>query len=403
MGRSTVLLKAGVLAGLALTMAGAVLTTSTSAHAATLEQVTGFGTNPGNLAMYSYRPDDLPAGSPVVVALHGCTQDAPTFHHHSGWREFADEWGFTVVYPEQRSINHSLSCFRWFEETHIRRGHGEALSIAQMVDYAVGQYGGDPGRVFVTGLSAGGAMSAVMLATYPDKFAGGSVVAGLPYRCAPPNSTVMCQYVGVSQTPEQWGDRVRDAFPGYAGPWPKVSIWHGTSDTTVVPANATELAKQWSNVAGVPSSPTGTETLPGGVTLDRYGDDDVRRYLVAGMGHGQPVKPGGAIDECGATGAYFLNAICAAYHDAVWFGLDHGAEPGPTPPATLTPGPTPSPTSEPPMCVTDDNYSHTQAGRAYHSGGYAYALGSDQNMGLWNTFVTTTLQRTGPDYWVIGC
>lgn len=395
--------------GLALMVAAALAFTGT-AQAATWQQVTGFGSNPGNLAMFSYRPGGLPADAPVVVALHGCTQDAATFHAHAGWQDMADRWGFTVVYPQQRAANNTLTCFHWFEEAHIQRGHGEALSIAQMVSHAVESYDADPARVYVTGLSAGGAMAAVMLATYPDLFAGGSVVAGLPYRCSPPHSTSICQYVGVDQTPQQWGDLVRAAHPGYTGPRPRVAIWHGTSDSTVTPANATESVKQWTNVAGVPATPTSTGALPGSTTLDRYGDDVVRRYLVDGMGHGQPVDPGTGPQQCGATGAYFLAGICAAYHDAVWFGLDDatGPDPDPSPTATATPSPGPSPGPSPspsqsPVCVTTDNYTHTQAGRAYHQLGYTYALGSDQNMGLWNTFTTTTLRQTGPDHWVIGC
>jgi poly(hydroxyalkanoate) depolymerase family esterase len=391
--------------GLVLVIAAA-LTFSSPAQAATWQQVTGFGSNPGNLAMFSYRPAGLPPGAPVVVALHGCTQDAATFHANAGWRELADRWGFTVVYPQQRTANNSLACFHWFEEAHIRRGAGEAASIAQMVTHVVGSYHADPARVHVTGLSAGGAMAAVMLAAYPDLFAGGSVVAGLPYRCSPPHSTSICQYVGVNQTPQQWGDLVRAAHPGYAGARPRVAIWHGTSDFTVTAANATESVKQWTNVAGVPATPTSTEALPGNTTLDRYGDDVVRRYLVGGMGHGQPVNPGAGPQQCGATGAYFLAGICAAYHDAIWFGLDGAPGPGPSPTATATPSPEPSPSpspSSPPVCVTADNYTHTQAGRAYHQLGYTYALGSNQNMGLWNTFATTTLRQTGPGHWVIGC
>ena len=207
------------------------LAVAAPAQAATLTQVTGFGSNPGNLTMYAYRPDGLPAGAPAVVLLHGCTQNATTYFTNSGWQKYADQWKFALIVPQQTSANQALSCFNWYTEGDITRGQGEALSIKQMVDYAKTNYGTAGSRVYVSGLSAGGAMTSVMLATYPDVFAAGSVVAGIPYRCSPPAATSTCQYSGVDQTPAQWGDLVRAAYPGYSGPRPRVSIWHGTSDT----------------------------------------------------------------------------------------------------------------------------------------------------------------------------
>ncbi len=360
--------------------------------AATLTQVTNFGPNPGNLAMYSYRPDGLPAGRPLVVLLHGCTQDAAGYFANSGWRKYADQHGFALLLPQQSSANQTYKCFTWYENGDITRGQGEAASIRGMVAHAVANQGADPSKVFVSGLSAGGAMAAVMLAAYPDVFQAGSVAAGLPYRCATSVAqTSMCQYVGVNKTPAQWGDLVRAQHPG---PYPRVAIWHGTSDTTVVPANATELRDQWTNVRGVSQTPTSSRNLAGGTSLEIYGNNDIMLYRVSGAGHGLPVDPGAGTDQCGATAAYFLDHICSAYHDAVFFGLITAQEPTPTP----TPTPTPSP-----ACVTASNYAHTQAGRAYQSGGYAYANGSNQNMGLWNIFTTTTLKQTGPGYWIIGC
>ena len=132
-----------------------------------------------------------------------------------------------------------------------------------MVSYAVTNYGTDPARVYVSGLSAGGAMSAVMLATYPDVFAAGSIGAGLPVPLrGQPGQASTCQHGAVDKTPQQWGDLVRDAYPGYSGPWPRVAIWQGLSDFTVVPANATELRDQWTNVRGVSQTPTSTRACP---------------------------------------------------------------------------------------------------------------------------------------------
>jgi poly(hydroxyalkanoate) depolymerase family esterase len=444
-----------------------VAVVATPAHAATLTQVSSFGSNPGNLAMYSYRPDGLASGRPAVVLLHGCTQNANTYFTNSGWRKYADLWGFALIVAEQKSANNSLSCFNWFQAGDIARGQGEALSVKQMVDHAIANYGTDASRVYVSGLSAGGAMTAVMLAAYPDVFQGGSVVAGIPYNCG-----TSCQSAAVSKTPQQWGDLVRNANPGYTGPWPRVSIWQGQSDSTVVPANGTELMTQWTNVRGVAQTPTGTTSLPGGTTLETYGSDVVRLYKVAGMGHGTPVDPGSGVDQCGTAASYFLDTICSAYRDALFFGLDGGGTPTPpgaptgltvtgvtdtsvslswtavsgatgyhvyrggtkvttsavtgtaytatgltagtgytftvttvsasgesgqsAPVSATTTGGTP-----PPVCYTTNNYAQVAAGRAYHSLGYVYANGSNQNMGLYNTFYTHTLKQTGPNYYVI--
>jgi poly(hydroxyalkanoate) depolymerase family esterase len=387
-----------VVLGAVLFAAAVAFAPTRSARADELSAVSGFGSNPGNLSMYTYRPAGVGSGRPLVLALHGCTQNARGYHQNAGWKKYADLWRFTVVYPEQKFVNNGLSCFNWFVEGDISRGQGEALSIKQMVDHAVANYGADPTRVFITGLSAGGAMVAVMLAIYPDVFAGGSVIGGLPYRCAPPALTSTCQYSGVNKAPNEWGDAVRAAHPGFTGRRPAVAIWHGTSDFTVVPANADESRDQWTNVHGVSQTPTSTAQLPGNTTLNKYGNDQVRLYKVAGMGHGTPVNPGTASDQCGATAAFFLSAICSTYADAVYFGLSEGDAPNPTTPAPnpTTPGPDPQP-----VCATANNYEHVRAGRAYHSAGHAYAKGSNQDLGLYNVFVTTTLKQTGADRWVL--
>ncbi|MFC7387099.1 extracellular catalytic domain type 1 short-chain-length polyhydroxyalkanoate depolymerase [Sphaerisporangium rhizosphaerae] len=379
---------------------GATLT-APPAGAASLVQVGSFGANPGALAMYAYRPDGLASGRPLVVLLHGCTQNASGYFANSGWRKYADQWGFTLVLPQTGSANNSSSCFNWFQTGDTARGQGEAASIRAMVAYAVATYGSDPARVYVSGLSAGGAMSAVMLATYPDVFAAGSIGAGLAYRCATSLTEASgCQYGATSKTPQQWGELVRGAYPGYSGPYPRVAIWQGQSDYTVTPANGTQLRDQWTNVRGVSQTATSTRSLTGGTTLRVYGADDVRLYEIAGMGHGLPVDPGSAAGQCGATAAYFLDTICSAYHDALFFRLDGGAQPTPTPTPTVTPTPTPTPTV-PGTCVRASNYAHTSAGRAHQSGGYTYANGSNDAMGLWNTFTVHALRQTGPNYWVL--
>ncbi|MGW4161852.1 extracellular catalytic domain type 1 short-chain-length polyhydroxyalkanoate depolymerase [Streptomyces sp. NPDC004788] len=318
----------------ALALTGGLVAGGPQASAAGLTQVTAFGSNPGNLSMYTYAPDALPAGAPLVVALHGCTQSAGDYYAHSGWPAFADRYGFALVFPQTSSANNANSCFNWYEPGDSARGQGEALSIRQMVDKAVAQYGSDSRRVYVTGLSAGAGMTANLLAAYPDVFAGGAIDSGLPAFCANSLSTAYtCMYSPPDRSPAQWGALVRSAAPAGTTSWPRVAIWQGTADTTVQPANATELRDQWTDVWGIGQTPTRTESLGGGTTLSVYDDTAgrpaVEVYSVAGMAHGLAVDPGSGPEQCGSTGTYYLDTICSSYHTARFWGLDgEGQDPG---------------------------------------------------------------------------
>ncbi|MFI0809092.1 extracellular catalytic domain type 1 short-chain-length polyhydroxyalkanoate depolymerase [Streptomyces echinatus] len=371
----------------------------------TLTRVSDFGTNPGALTMYVYRPAGLPAHPPVVVALHGCTQSAQVYADNSGLPRLADQDGFLLVLAETGTANNPSKCFNWFQSGDNRRGQGEALSVRQMVAQAVTAYGADPRRVHVTGLSAGGAMTAVMLATYPDVFSAGAVVAGLPYDCTRDNSPYLCMNPGVDLSPGDWARRVRDAYPSYTGPWPRTAIWYGDQDTTVAPRNATELRDQWTALHGLSQTPTRTNTIgPDATRQDQYlaadGTVAVEVDRVPGIGHGTPVDPGAGSEQCGSTGApYFPDSICSSRWIARFFGLDT-TEPGGSDPGGSDPG------GGTAACWTASNYVHVQEGRATTSGGYTYAGGSGQNMGLYNTFVTHTLKESPTGYFTLadaGC
>jgi poly(3-hydroxybutyrate) depolymerase len=154
-----------------------------------LEPLHDFGSNPGALNAYFFVPQTVVPNPALVVVLHGCTQNAAGYDHGSGWSQVAEDNGFILLFPEQRRGNNMNLCFNWFEPGDKRRGAGEPLSICQMTDKMVTRHGIDPTRIFVNGLSAGGAMTSVMLATYPELFAGGAVIAGLPFRiCWRPES-----------------------------------------------------------------------------------------------------------------------------------------------------------------------------------------------------------------------
>ncbi|OQO92461.1 esterase [Saccharomonospora piscinae] len=307
---------------LPLLLAAALLGVPVSAHAApaaaAVEEVADFGADPGNLRMLRYVPDGLAPDRPVVVALHGCTQNATGYGTDSGWVELAERWDFSLVLPEQRGANNLNSCFNWFESADTTRGQGEVASVVSMVDHTIAATGADPSRVYVTGLSAGGGMTSALLATYPERFSGGGVVAGLPYRCAAAlYEAYTCMYTGKNLSPEAWGDRVRDAS-SHEGPWPTMSVWHGDADYTVTVANQRELVEQWTDVHGTDAEADRSDTVAGyprTVYEDGAGRPVVEAITVTGMGHGQPVDPGTGEGQCGSAGAYVLDVdVCAAWH-----------------------------------------------------------------------------------------
>ena len=225
----------------------------------------GFGDNPGHLRMRAYVPPTVP-GAPLVVLLHGCGQDAATFAADSGWIARADQQRFPLILPEQAAANNAGRCFQWFHPSDTARDLGEAGSIAAMTRAAVGRFDSDPARVFVVGLSAGAAMAAALLAAYPDLFAAGAAVAGLPVGAARSTmeAIVRMASAGPEQSPENWAAHVRAAAPpGFAGPWPRLSIWHGQADTTVAPGNATLLATQWRALHGLAAPLVAEQTRNG--------------------------------------------------------------------------------------------------------------------------------------------
>lgn len=308
-----------------------------------LTQVTGFGSNPGNLLMFRHVPASMPANAPLVVVLHGCTQQAAGMEN-SGWTAAANLYKFYAVYPQQQSANNGASCFNWFEPADIARGQGEALSIKQMVDTMKAAYSIDPARVYVSGFSAGAYMVPALLAGYPDVFSAGAIMEGGPTRCASTsNEGFTCMSPGVDKTPAVWGDLARNAFPGYTGARPRVSIWHGTSDFTVRPMNMTEAMEQWTNVHGIDQTPDTTETVAGfphKVYRDGAGTALVETWELTNMGHNVAIDPQfsfpGSTTACGATGAYMSDVnICSVHYQLQFFGLTGGGTPGDTTPPTV--------------------------------------------------------------------
>ncbi|HEY2228996.1 MAG TPA: PHB depolymerase family esterase [Xanthobacteraceae bacterium] len=300
-------------------------TPSPDSRSEKLREVGDFGSNPGALRMFVHLPPHLASKSPLVIVLHGCTQTAGSYDYGAGWSTLADRYGFALILPEQQRSNNPNLCFNWFQPEDTKRDQGEALSIRQMVEKMVLDHGIDRRRVYVTGLSAGGAMTSVMLATYPDVFAGGAIIAGLPYGAA---SNVQEAFETMFQSPQrpapEWGKLVREAS-AHAGRWPRVSVWHGGADATVIPSNAIEIVKQWTDVHGLPSAPTMENVVDGyprQVWSNGVGEELIESYTIPDMTHGTPLAVGNDADQCGAAGAFLLDVgISSSYHIAKFWGI----------------------------------------------------------------------------------
>jgi poly(hydroxyalkanoate) depolymerase family esterase len=294
-------------------------------HPTRVREVAAPGGNPGNLRMFFYAPEHLPPRPPLVIALHGCSQTAAEFDYGTGWSQLADRLGFVVVYPQQQGANNPRNCFSWFLPGDIARDHGEAHSIREMIEHAIARFGADRRKVFVTGLSAGGAMASVMLATYPEVFAGGAIIAGLPYGCAH-NVEQAFQAMFSEQThPAQvLGERVR-AASSHRGPWPRISIWHGTGDPIVKPCNSENILRQWIDLHGLDESPSYEETIGSHVHrvwTDAQGHPQIEAFSIAGMAHGVPLSTTSE-KSCGAAGAFFLDVgISSTHHIARFWSLN---------------------------------------------------------------------------------
>jgi poly(hydroxyalkanoate) depolymerase family esterase len=291
------------------------------------QPVSSFGTNPGNLNMYSYVPAGLSGKAPLVVVMHGCTQNAATMAAQSGWNTLADRHKFYVVYPEQNSANNSSTCFNWFLSGDQSRNQGEAYSIKQMVDYMKAHYTIDTTQIFATGLSAGACMTTVMLACYPDIFKAGAVMAGAPYKAASNSSQALAIVYGTDiNTPVAWGDSVRNEIPTYIGTYPKVAVFQGSADPVVNAVNENEIMKQWTNIHGTDQTADATVNSFNGnpyVTKNVYNDNNgnevVETYTITGMGHAIALDTGTCYQQCGQTGTYALEVYFSATFWAAYF------------------------------------------------------------------------------------
>jgi acetylxylan esterase len=279
---------------------GAVIMLPSSTIAASLQQITNFGTNPTNVAFYLYVPDKLKAKAPLLVYPHWCHGSAKDAFNSKPWKSYADSMGFIVIYPSTPWT--SDSCWDVSSpQTLKHNGGGDSQGIVSMVKWTISHYDVDPDRVFVSGTSSGAMMTNVLIGAYPDMFAAGAALAGVPFSCFSGTGydqwSSACAAGSIQKTGDAWASIVRAAYPEYTGPRPKMQVFHGSADQTLNIQNFYEEVKQWTTVLGAGNSTQVSQNTPqAGWTKTTYGSKGyVEAFLASGVSHDIPDQPGEVI------------------------------------------------------------------------------------------------------------
>jgi poly(hydroxyalkanoate) depolymerase family esterase len=243
-----------------------------------------FSSAAGSRAYKLYVPSGPRVGPlPLVVMLHGCKQNPDDFAVGTGMNRLAEANGWLVLYPAQSQAVNRLGCWNWFKAEDQQRGVGEPAIIAGMTQHIVDTHAADPRRVYVAGLSAGGAMADIMATTYPDLYAAAGIHSGLAHAAA---HDLMSALNAMRQ-----GPRERAGGAAQREPVPTI-VFHGDSDTTVHPSNGERvIANAQATAPSDPKLHTELGQVPGGrsytrtIVRDDAGLSSTEHWVVHGAGH----------------------------------------------------------------------------------------------------------------------
>jgi poly(hydroxyalkanoate) depolymerase family esterase len=227
---------------------------------------------------------------PLIVVLHGCTQDPDDIARGTRFNTLAEERGFLVAYPEQPQRANGLKCWNWFDAAHQKRGQGEPALIAAITQRVIGDYSVDQKRVFIAGLSAGGAMALIAAYAYPEIFHAAGIHSGVAYAAATSLADALAVMHGGARDPAALPRAVVSAMG--ASPRLPAIIFQGRADKSVDVINSSQIVSQLTSARTPTSVALMTEakaTGPEGYHYSRkiYGNGGpvIEEWIVDELGH----------------------------------------------------------------------------------------------------------------------
>lgn len=420
--QSTIFRKVPLASALFLSLAGSAFAL-TAGSGTWVKETATYGT-PNLQDAYVYVPKNaspavLDNKRALMLTLHGCGQTASgnVIDKKFNWETTAEQYGMVVVAPTVPSgtsaTRSNAGCWDWFGASHNRTSR-DAVPLKKLIDAVKARTNLDidPNQIYVTGLSSGAAETHVLGCTFPDYFAGVGVNAG-PALGSASTDIFGAPKVSASQIVSYCKAMNGNSYNAHFA----TQLWnsiHGSSDAIVQPSHAPRNGEGMRSLYGTTSTSYSFSVPGDGVgTLwkDANGKERVSLISVTSMPHAWPAGAGGS---GGGTYVVYNKVNYPAWITAWFFNnnlrVSGGGSTTTTAATTTTSSSggttsstaaTTTTTTTAGACFTASNYAHVSAGRAYHSLGYAKANGSNQNMGLYNTYQTTKLRQTGSNYYVI--